>query len=99
MNPACLRCRGACCEYIKIPRRTVGPPDRQWLELHGVVDTHGLITMDVPCRMLLKSGGCAIYKTRPATCVVFEVGCPECREAVRRQRTAAEAEEIERRLG
>jgi hypothetical protein len=99
MHPACKLCKGACCRFIQLPCTVVPRDERQWLELHGTVDSKGQVSLDVPCRMLLADGRCAIQKTKPKMCSDFEVGGDDCLRAIRRQHTAAAAAEIEKRLG
>ncbi len=40
-----------------------------------------LLASGLPCRFLSAEGRCAIYTTRPNTCVGFEAGDEQCQEA------------------
>ena len=91
MHPACEVCRGACCEslYIPVLRDKV---TRDFYSTRGSVFTilgqpHDMAELDARCRHLDACGKCSIHDTKPAACSAFEVGCKECRLAIKRRRS------------
>ena len=83
MTP-CELCKGACCESIVIPLKFEEADAQRWLGFHGTEQENG-IRLDCKCSKL-RHGRCTIYDSRPDVCRVFEVGSPNCREAVKTRR-------------
>ena len=89
MNPACLRCQGACCEEFSLPAGTARDDVSRWFALHG---SSSLLPGGIPvlrfectCTALSPSGLCSIYHARPDLCRTFEAGGAACREVLERR--------------
>ena len=91
MHPACEVCRGACCESLYVP--VVRDKDaRDFYNTRGSVFTiigqpHDIAEIETRCRHLDACGKCSVHDAKPAPCTAFEVGCKECRLAIKRRRT------------
>jgi hypothetical protein len=76
----CCRC-GECCRWLPIVLvRQCKPHQLQYLRERGLVEADGFFLADAPCRHLreeepdgsgVRTWGCAIYDSRPATCRDF----------------------------
>lgn len=84
IHPACLKCRGACCEYVKVERCHMTEP--AWWALHGIQNSDGSVFLDVRCRALTSAGRCINYESRPLPCRVMPVGGGDCLESIRFRR-------------
>lgn len=91
MHPACEVCRGACCESLYVPIAR-DKATRDFYNTRGQVFTvlgqpHDIAEIDSQCRHLDICGRCVIHDSKPAACDAFEVGCKECRLAIKRRRS------------
>jgi len=98
MNPACLRCQGACCEEFSLPAGTARDDVSRWFALHG---TSSLLPGGIPvlrfectCTALSPSGLCSIYHARPDLCRTFEAGGAACLEVLERRRSSEQRARI-----
>lgn len=84
-HPACVICRGACCETLTLHLRRVSSDDVwRWLGFHGE-EIDGAIILPVPCGKL-EDGNCTIYSQRPDCCRNMRVGGPECLRVIKHRR-------------
>ena len=85
----CLRC-GACCrgliieaywhDVLREPRLLNAPPNNDALTAEDLKDGDKCVILGFPCTFLCADNLCAIYPTRPNTCVGFEGGGEQCRQ-------------------
>jgi len=90
MHAACEVCRGACCESVYVPILR-DKDTREFYATRGSVFTiygqkNDMAEIDSRCRHLDACGLCTIHDSKPAACDAFEVGCKECRLAIKRRR-------------
>jgi len=79
MNPACEKCRGACCEGLILPQ-TMSSDVNRWLWFHGFVVPGGVMIPAKCCH--LRNGYCAIWEQRPNVCSEYQVGGIDCRKTI-----------------
>ncbi len=83
-HPACVVCRGACCESITLDLRSENADVQRWLDLHGQRVVGGL-NLACACSAL-REGRCTIYDDRPRVCRDYAVGSAACLAAIARRR-------------
>lgn len=89
MGLSCSLCKGACCEEMLLPRGPADDDASRWFALHGtpvIREGTPFLRFELRCTMLSPGGTCSVYEQRPEVCRTFELGGPECRDAVARRR-------------
>lgn len=88
MHPLCERCRGACCEVLRVEAPT--DEHREWLTgraaAFGADERGSFVLVRCRCAWLTSEGRCSVYDRRPSFCRVLEPGGADCltvREALR----------------
>jgi Fe-S-cluster containining protein len=93
-----MKCRGACCEQLRIP---IHIDDQEFWRARGEVTVAGYQVIDTEkgqvgpklavlleqrCAKLSEDGMCSIYKGRPQLCADYKAGGAACEAAVRARR-------------
>lgn len=87
MNSPCLICRGACCETVAVPFKSIPQESIDWLNMHKEIkaDKSGM-RFETKCEHLTDEGKCGIYEKRPQLCRKYKIGSPACLAAINSRR-------------
>ena len=89
IHPACALCRGACCEFMRLPVTMLaeGQDAARWASYHGTYDPSAhTVELNCRCSKLTVDGLCSVQSNKPKMCLDAVVGGPSCVHAIAKNR-------------